>query len=96
MGKTALAMERSHSQSLSHTNNNNNNSGHNQRRQLLKHSTQPNNAKSNDSNCFSVNFIRYILQTFNVLFFVSIHRYFVFNLHAAPEIKITYRAKYSY
>lgn len=74
MGKTALAMERSHSQSQSHMNND---SGKLQRRQLLEHSTQPKNAKSNDSNCFSVNFIRYILQTFNVLFFVSIYRIFI-------------------
>lgn len=51
----------------------NNISANNQQRQLLNQSShQPKkNMKSNESNCYSVNFIRYILQTFNVLFFVS-------------------------
>lgn len=103
MGKTT--MERSTRNQLQpHTKNNNNRIATIQRQQLLKHSTQPKNAKSSDSNCFSVNFIRYILQIYNVLLFVS--NFIEFSefpwldlprlTHAVPCLTVPCRAKYSY
>lgn len=73
MGKTPLAMERSQNQSRIKNNNNNNiinGANNNAQRQLLKNSTRLKTSKNSGAN-----FIRYILQTFNVLFFVSIHLY---------------------
>lgn len=65
MEKIPLAMERSQNQTQLENNNNNNNVNNNSQRKSL-------NSTRLKSKKYGVNFIRYILQTFNVMFFVSI------------------------
>lgn len=80
MENTSLAMDTSHRQlQLNRISTGNHNSiennkrqpSMNRRQQQLKQ-TSHQNIKSTDSNCYSIKFIRYILHTFNVMFFVSI------------------------
>lgn len=79
MENTSLAMDTSHRQlQLYRISTGNHNSIENNKRQPSMNrrqqqfkQTSHQNIKSTDSNCYSIKFIRYILHTFNVMFFVS-------------------------